>query len=857
METTGKRLWGLLCVALLLTFLAGCSGGDSAVAPVSKGTPPPTPVTLTSIEVAPASPFIAMGTSRQFTATGVYSDNSKQDITASVTWASSNTAVATVGTTGLAAAVGAGTTIVTATSGSLSASTTLTVTTATLASIGVTPPTPSIALGTTQQFTAIGVFSDSSTQDLTTQVTWSSSATGIATVNSKGLAASVATGSATITATLGGVSGSTTLAVTTATLASIEVTPTASRIASGTTQQFKATGLFSDGTKQDITAAATWSSATPSVASIDSGGRATGVAAGTSVITASFGGISGTTALTVTAATLVAIEVSPLNPSIALGTSQQFTAIGRFSDNSTQDLTFDATWSSASAGVATISNAAGSNGLATSLATGSTTIVASSGSVTGSTTLAVTAATLVSIDVEPSTPSVPAGMHQQFTATGTFSDNTVQDLTTTVTWSSSVPSVATISSAGGSAGLALTVTTGTTTIAASFRTIAGSTVSGSTQLTVTNAALASIEVTPPDPSIPAGQTQQFVATGIFSDGSTFDLTMDVTWSSLPKGVATISNDTVSAGLATAVSSGVATISAKLGAISSDTTASSATLTVSAAALASITISPVNASIASGTIQQFTATGTYSDNSTRDVTQFATWISSSPAVAVISNARGYQGTATGVGVGSTTITAAWGTVVSNSATLTVTSATLQSITITPANATMAVKTNLQFTATGNFSDSTTQDLTKLVTWASSDKAIAAISNASGSRGVATGVSVGGPVTITATFKGVTGNTTLSVVNATLTGIVIQPATATVTVGTNLQFAAMAVYNNGLFTQDLTRQVKWSSDNKNIAIVSNGFYSRGLTTAVGKGSAHISATKPSTTGVTITPATITVQ
>ena len=66
-----------------------------------------------------------------------------------------------------------------------------------------------------------------------------------------------------------------------------------------------------------------------------------------------------------TAATLVSIEVTPADPSIANGTTQQFTATGTYTDASTQDLTAAVTWSSSDEGVATISNAGGSEGLAT------------------------------------------------------------------------------------------------------------------------------------------------------------------------------------------------------------------------------------------------------------------------------------------------------------------------------------------------------------------------------------------------------------------------------------------------------------------------------------------------------------
>ena len=88
----------------------------------------------------------------------------------------------------------------------------------TLSSISVTPANPSIAVGATQQFTATGTYSDGSTKDLTSQVTWASSATAVATINSSGLASGVSAGSTTITVTSGSVSGTTTLTVNTAAL---------------------------------------------------------------------------------------------------------------------------------------------------------------------------------------------------------------------------------------------------------------------------------------------------------------------------------------------------------------------------------------------------------------------------------------------------------------------------------------------------------------------------------------------------------------------------------------------------------------------------------------------------------------
>jgi hypothetical protein len=182
---------------------------------------------------------------------------------------------------------------------------------------------------------------------------------------------------------------------------------------------------------------------------------------------------------------LVSIQVLPANPTIALSTSLQFTATGHYSDNSTQDLTVSVNWNSLSPGIATISNAANSNGLATAstTTTGTTTITATLSGVTGNTPLTVSSATLKSIDVTPANQSVAVGNTLQFTATGTFSDNSTQDLTrsTNLTWSSSDTSIATIKQPPGkNAGLATGISAGgPVTIQALF-----SSISGTTQLTV-------------------------------------------------------------------------------------------------------------------------------------------------------------------------------------------------------------------------------------------------------------------------------------------------------------------------------------------------------------------------------------
>ncbi|MEI9936556.1 MAG: Ig-like domain-containing protein [Pseudomonadota bacterium] len=796
--------------------------------------------TLVSIAVTPATPSIAKGLTRQFTATGTYTDATTQNVTTAATWASSDTETATisnaVGSQGLASTPKVGTASISATLNGVSNSTTFTVTAATLVSIGVTPATPSVTHGLTRQFTATGVYTDASTQNLTTTASWASSDTTKATISnaagSQGVASGAGVGSTSISATLNGVSNSTTLTVTAATLVSIGVTPATPSIAKGLTQQFTAVGVYTDATTQDLTATATWASSDTGKATISNAVGSQGLAStpgvGSTSISATLDGVTGSTTLTVTAATLVSIGVTPATPSIAKGLTQQFTAMGTYTDASTQNLTTTATWSSSDTEKATISNAVGSQGLASTPGVGSTSISATLAGVTGSTTLAVTAATLVSIGVTPATPSVANGLTLQFTATGSYTDASTQNLTATATWASGDPTKASISNAAGSQGLASTAAVGSTSISATL----GS-VSGSTTLAVTAATLVSIGVTPAAPSIAKGLTQQFTAMGIYTDATTQNLTTTATWASSDTAKATISNAVGSQGLASTPGVGPTSISATLGSVTGSTT-----LTVSAATLVSLAVSPATPSVAQGLTRQFAATGTYTDASTQNLTATATWLSSDTTKATISNAAGSQGLASTAAVGSTSISATLNGV-SDSTTLTVTVAALVSIAVTPATPSVAKGLTKQFAATGTFTDTTTQDLTTTATWASSDTTKATISNAAGSKGLASTPGVG-PTSISATLSGVTGSTTLTVSAATLVSIAVTPvAPPLVAKGLTQQFTATGSYTDAS-TQNLTTTATWISSDITKATISNAAGSQGLASTTGVGSTSISAT-----------------
>ncbi len=258
------------------------------------------PAVLVSIAVSPQAAFIALGTTQQFMATGTYTDGSTQNLTNSVAWATSVPAVARMSGTGLATSLSQGTTTITATSGTISGSGSLTVTPPALISLAITPASVSIPAGTNQQFTATGTYTDGSTQNLTNSSAWASSSAA-ATINGTGLATGVLVGNSTISATSGSIVGTASLTVGPAALVSIAVTPANPSILQGATQQFTATGTYTDGSTQNLTSTSSWTSSNPSIASVNTSGLATALAGGSTTVAAASGTISGNTTLTVTA----------------------------------------------------------------------------------------------------------------------------------------------------------------------------------------------------------------------------------------------------------------------------------------------------------------------------------------------------------------------------------------------------------------------------------------------------------------------------------------------------------------------------------------------------------------------------
>ena len=435
---------------LILATLSACGGA----APV---TPGGGVGTLQSIAIAPVNSSLGIGATQTFVATGSYTDGSTQNLSSQVAWASTVPIVARINaSTGVATSLAPGATTISATFGGATYSTQLNVINKTLQSIAVTPANISLGVGATQGFVAIGTYSDASTQNFSSSVTWASSLPAVASINAAGVVSALTAGTSSISAAMGVLTGSTPLTITAKTLQSIAVTPSAFSIAAGTTQQLVATGTYSDSSTQVITNSVSWTTANAAVATVGAAtGLVTGAVAGTGVaITATSGVVTGASRgdVTVAGVTLTGLTVAASTQFIG-PTFRPFPQVcAQFSNGIGSCPYFNVTWTSSNTAVAIVSDTQGVK----ALTAGVTTLTARSGSITASNTLTVNAPVLDAIAVLPAAPTIAAGTQLQMTAMGTYSDGSQQDITTLtgLIWTSATPGAVSVNTTGMARGVA-------------------------------------------------------------------------------------------------------------------------------------------------------------------------------------------------------------------------------------------------------------------------------------------------------------------------------------------------------------------------------------------------------------------
>jgi uncharacterized protein YjdB len=273
--------------------IAVSSEGESAIAVI---TVVPQPVVTVTVLPNPAQTTI--GSTVQLTA-ATYDGNNQLLANRAVIWSSSNSAVATVDQQGVVTGHGAGSAIVSATAEGKSGASSVTVTLVPVGSVTVNPATASLAPAQQLQLTATTF--DATGNTLTGRaVSWSSNATGVATISQTGLVSAVAVGSAVITATSEGKSATAVVTVTPTAppppppapqIAKVTVTPNKWKPAVGQVLQFTARA-FDSQDRQISNVTFTWSSTDIRRVTVTQTGLAVALSKGSADIRASAGGRS-------------------------------------------------------------------------------------------------------------------------------------------------------------------------------------------------------------------------------------------------------------------------------------------------------------------------------------------------------------------------------------------------------------------------------------------------------------------------------------------------------------------------------------------------------------------------------------
>jgi len=498
-------------------------------------------------------------------------------------------------------------------------------------------------------------------------------------------------------------------------------------------------------------------------------------------------------------APLTSIEITADSPTIAAHTSTKLVVTGNYSGLFTRDITAQVAWSSASPAVADFVSPATPNRIS-GQAPGTAVLTATVENVTSSFTLTVSPATVTSLTITPANPSVARGLSRQFAVNGGFSDGTTQDLTFDADWAASAPAVATISNDAGSKGLAQALTVGTATLTATF---AFNGVSTTTLLTVTEAALQAITVSPANPTILTISRVPFKAVGSFSDGSTADITSQAVWSSSSADIATVATG----GAAKTLTPGTVSINATLAGISG-----TSSLKVTGGFLTGIAISPTNPGTVKDTTARMTARGTFSNGSTRDISGAVDWTVANPSFATVTTPGGNLALLNPLAVTTGTIVTARSGLVFTETTLTVTAPQLLSIALAPTNLELTTGTGDRLTLKALFSDGSTRDVTLGSDWTSDAAAIAPVGNSDITKGRVSGAANGSAI-ISATYGGLTVKATVTVRTRTLRDLTIAGATSSV-IGNQFALTATASYTDGT-NKDVTEETGWSIDNPNIA------------------------------------------
>ena len=338
----------------------------------------------------------------------------------------------------------------------------------------------------------------------------------------------------------------------------LEVVPPVASVPVGGRTRLAAVGHWPDGTVVDLTSAASWSATTDGVIAVGDGpsaGLVLGADAGVTSLRARFGAASAQAQ--VEAEPLPGtLEIWPPAVTLAAGTALPVAVTLVDGSGGSTDVTADAVWFSSDPKVAIVTNAPDQRGILLGEAPGSALLTAQVDGYRVTAAVQVAAATLQRVDVHPPV-AIVTWAPSTFSASGVLSDGTAQDVTRSVTWAPSDPSILRLRGTGPDRGIARGVDAGSVQVFA--HPVGGP--PANVQVTVTGGAPTSLAVLVPDGGIAVGTRPQARALARTSEGAMVEVTALVEWSSSEAALATVSS-VVRPGAIAALHSGTPRISAR-------------------------------------------------------------------------------------------------------------------------------------------------------------------------------------------------------------------------------------------------------------------------------------------------------
>ena len=347
-----------------------------------------------------------------------------------------------------------------------------------LVSLRITSESQLLSVGESVQFSANGHSDDNAVHVLTDRVDWSSADSTVAQIDQNGLLSARNNGVTTITARFADLSSSLDFIVNSANLVSIELSAN-SEVDECKSLDIDVAGVFDDGSKRNILEAISWQLSDTNIAQLevsDTGAVLHSFDSGVLDLTATSDGISSTLAIQIRD-NLIAIDISPQNPTISVANTTQFTTNGHYSDNATVNITSNTAWVSDNTEVATFSST--EPGLLTALTSGTANVTAACGAVMISTGFTAESTVLQSVRINSGKSKITLTVQdsgEQLTLFAINADGSESDVTEDADWSRLTPGSLQISinDNSGDKGILTITGSGNATIEATYKNLSDS-----------------------------------------------------------------------------------------------------------------------------------------------------------------------------------------------------------------------------------------------------------------------------------------------------------------------------------------------------------------------------------------------